>query len=119
VRYGLPEKTIKKIQAVFATFPQIEKVMLFGSRAKGNFKNGSDIDLTLHGKDLTLKLLHKIENQLDELLLPYKIDLSIFNQISNPDLIEHILRVGITFFEPESHSTAAKKDWVVKDIEED
>ena len=82
-------------------------------------KNGSDIDLTLHGKDLTLKLLHKIENQLDELLLPYKIDLSIFNQISNPDLIEHILRVGITFFEPESHSTAAKKDWVVKDIEED
>lgn len=99
MKYGLSEKTIKQIQAVFSKFPQVQKAVLFGSRAKGNYKRGSDIDLTLHGKDLSLSMLYKIENSLDDLLLPYKIDLSIFDQISNPDFIDHIERVGIVFYE--------------------
>jgi len=102
VKYGLTEKTIKKIQSVFAAFPQVEKAVLFGSRAKGTFKNGSDLDLTLRGKKLTLKTLQKIENELDDLLLPYQIDLSIFEQISNPEFIEHIQRVGVMFYEKEN-----------------
>lgn len=99
MRFGLSEKTIQGIRETFATFPQIEKAVIYGSRAKGNFKNGSDIDLTLHGKDLTARLLRKIENELDELLLPYKIDLSVFEKISNPDFVEHIQRVGMVFYE--------------------
>jgi predicted nucleotidyltransferase len=51
------------------------------------------------GNALTLKTIYKIENELDDLLLPYKIDLSIFENISNPDLIDHINRVGIIFYE--------------------
>lgn len=46
-RFGLKEATIKKIWAVFSEYPLVAKVVIYGSRAKGNFKNGSDIDLTL------------------------------------------------------------------------
>jgi predicted nucleotidyltransferase len=99
MKYGLKEKTIEQIQVVFSKYPNVEKAVLYGSRAKGDYKNGSDIDLTLHGKDLTLKLQHKIANELDDLLLPYKIDLSILDQISTPEFIDHILRVGIVFYE--------------------
>ena len=98
MKFGLSEKTIQKIHGIFAAHPQVEKAVIFGSRAKGNYKNGSDIDLTLHGKDLTLKIQHKIANELDDLLLPYKIDLSIFDQISNPEFVDHILRVGVVFY---------------------
>jgi predicted nucleotidyltransferase len=79
--------------------PQVEEAILYGSRAKGNYQNGSDIDLTLRGgPDLTLNVIYKILNDLDELLLPYTIDLSIFDDISDPDVIGHIQRVGITFY---------------------
>lgn len=100
MKYGLTPATIQKIQRVFARFPQVEKAVLYGSRAKGNFKTGSDIDLSLTGgEDLTLQVVFKIERELDDLLLPYSFDLSIFEQLTNPDFIEHIQRVGITFYE--------------------
>ena len=99
MKFGLKETTIEKICSVFAGFPQIEKAVLYGSRAKGNYKNGSDIDLTLHGKDLTLNVLYKIDEELDDLLLPYTFDLSIFEQLSDPDFIDHIQRVGVVFYQ--------------------
>jgi predicted nucleotidyltransferase len=100
LRFGLHEATIQKIGAVFARYPQVEKAILYGSRAKGNYKNGSDIDLTLcGGMDLTLNVLYRTNAELDELLLPYTIDMSILSQISDPDLIAHIQRVGMTFYE--------------------
>ena len=98
-RFGLNETAIKKINAVFAGHPQIEQAILYGSRAKGNFKNGSDIDLTLRGgKDLTLELLYKITQELDDLLLPYSIDLSVFDTLDAPDLVDHVRRVGVPFY---------------------
>ena len=97
---GLPEPVIQKIRTVFAHYPQVEKAILYGSRAKGTYKNGSDIDLTLRGEaDLTLNVLCKIANDLDDLFLPYTIDLSIFHDISDPDLVGHIQRVGVTVYE--------------------
>ncbi len=72
---------------------------MYGSRAKGNYKSGSDIDLTLRGSaDLTLNVIYKILNDLDDLLLPYTIHLSIFDDISDQDVIEHIQRVGVVFY---------------------
>ncbi|MFK5981404.1 MAG: restriction endonuclease subunit S [Flavobacteriaceae bacterium] len=97
--YGLKDKHIKAINSVFSQYPQIGKTILYGSRAKGNYRNGSDIDLTLVGKTLDLTTLFKIETQLDDLLLPYKMDLSILRKIENQDLVDHIKRVGITFYE--------------------
>ena len=100
LRFGLKEPSIRKICGVFAKYPQIEKAVIYGSRAKGNYKNGSDIDLTLYGgNDLTLPVLYAIMDQIDDLLLPYTIDLSLFSSISDPDVIEHIQRAGITFYE--------------------
>lgn len=102
LHFGLKESTIQKICAVFARYPQVEKAVLYGSRAKGNYKNGSDIDLTLcGGADLTLGVQYKIMEELDDLLLPYTIDLSIFRDISDPDVVEHIRRLGVPFYEKE------------------
>ncbi len=95
---GLSPATISKINQVFSHYQAVEFVRLYGSRAKGNFHPGSDIDLTVMGDVLTSSQLIKIENELDDLLLPYKIDLSLFRQIENPDLINHIIRVGIGFY---------------------
>jgi len=99
MKYGLPEAVREKICSVLSRYPQVELAILYGSRAKGNYKNGSDIDLTLRGSaDLTLNVLYKILNDLDDLLLPYSIDLSIFDDISDRDVIEHIQRVGVIFY---------------------
>ena len=67
LRFGLPETTIHKIYRVFARYPQIEKAARYGSRAKEPYKNGSDIDLTLHGRHLTLDTLYEIHTQLTSL----------------------------------------------------
>ena len=96
--YGLPQKTIKKISKVFEHCPDIDLVRLYGSRAKGNYHNGSDIDLAIMGDKVNFSQLLKIEMELDDLLLPYKIDISLFRQIKNKDLIDHINRVGIDFY---------------------
>lgn len=99
MKYGLSEAVIKKICAVFASYPQIEKVLLYGSRAKGNYRNGSDIDMTICATDdMTLNLRHQIARDLDDLLLPYTIDLSILKDIDDPDVAEHIRRVGLPFY---------------------
>ena len=97
MQFGLSTEDINKIKEVIVRFPEIERVIIYGSRAKGNYKPSSDIDLTLVGEKLTLTLLQTLENEIDDLLLPYKFDISIFHQISNPDLIAHIDRVGKVF----------------------
>ncbi len=97
MKFGLREEVIEKIQQVLAKYPQINQAILYGSRAKGTYKNGSDIDITLKGAELNLRLLSQISHELDDLLIPYKIDLSIFHEIENADLLEHIGRVGVEF----------------------
>jgi predicted nucleotidyltransferase len=100
VKFGLTQATIDKIRGVFARHAEVERVILYGSRAKGNYRNGSDIDLTLAGgAELTLNILYKISSELDDLFLPYTIDLSILKDISDPDMLEHIERVGVTFYD--------------------
>ncbi len=105
--HGLPSATVAKICGVLARFSAVEKAVLYGSRAKGTFKPGSDIDLTLLGETLNAAELGAIGDELDELLLPYQIDLSIFHQIDNEELRRHIERVGKVFYEkqPESDSS--------------
>ena len=104
LRFGLKETVIEKLCGVFAKYPQVSKAVIYGSRAKGNYKNGSDIDLTLYGgADLTLNILYKIIDEIDDLLLPYTVDLSIYRTLSDPDFIDHIRRVGVTFYDKGEH----------------
>lgn len=100
MKFGLPQSAIQGICAVLARYPQVDEAILYGSRAKGNYKNGSDIDLNLRGgADLTFHVLLKIMDELDDLLLPYVIDLSVFNTIHDPGVIHYIRRVGVTFYD--------------------
>lgn len=92
--YGLKNDTLRKIVDTIKNNGKIKKLILFGSRAKGTEKKGSDIDISYISNDLTLKELHQIKMMLDDLMLPYKIDLIDYSQIKNQDLKEHILRVG-------------------------
>ena len=102
MQYGLKKETVKKINIIFVKYKEVEEATLYGSRAKGNYKPGSDVDLTLKGKQLNLKLLNKISLDLDDLLLPYAFDLSIYHHITAPDLIDHIKRVGKVFYKKEN-----------------
>lgn len=98
-RHGLTDATVAQIHTVLARFPEVEKAVLYGSRAKGNYKPGSDVDLTLFGADLTPEILRRIQGEFEDGQLPYRFDISIFSQIAHAGLLEHIRRVGIVFYE--------------------
>ena len=99
MQYGLSDTTIEKICSVLSRHSSVEKAVLYGSRAKGTFKPGSDIDLSLHGPMITLNEVGDIDSELDDLLLPYTFDLLIFDALNHVNLREHIERVGKIFYE--------------------
>ena len=94
MNFGLSEQVLEKIITLFGKETDVEEVILFGSRAKGTFKEGSDIDLALKGANTDLQLLRKIELEIDDLMLPYVVDLVIYNKIKEPQLTDHINRTG-------------------------
>jgi predicted nucleotidyltransferase len=96
--FGLPPPIVAMIRRVFAHYPPVTEVRLYGSRAKGNHKPGSDIDLSIMDEDVSSAQLMQIVTEFDELPTLYSIDLSLFRQIDNPALAEHILRVGKVFY---------------------
>ena len=99
MNHGLTDGTVAQIHEVLAHFPEVEKAVLYGSRAKGNYKPGSDVDLTLVGAEVTSKILGQIRGELEDGLLPYTFDVSILSQITQADLLDHIRRVGVVFYE--------------------
>lgn len=105
--YGLNDETLDRIRAVLAAHAGVARAILYGSRAKGNYRAGSDIDLCLIAPSLSLTEQLQIETELDDLLLPYKIDLSRFHALDNPALIEHVQRVGVTVYEAKLRASAS------------
>lgn len=95
---GLPLAAIHAICQVFACYPGLTQAVLYGSRAKGTFRPGSDIDLTLKGEITDHELL-SLYGDLDDLCLPYKFDLSLYQHLDNQALREHIERVGQVFYD--------------------
>ena len=93
-RFGLPEHAIQAIQQVLAAYPEVEQAIVYGSRALGRQRPASDIDLTLIGPAIGFGTLARIETDLDDLLLPWLIDLSRLADLSHPPLLAHIERVG-------------------------
>ena len=92
-------QTIDQIRLVLKNYSEIEKVIVYGSRAIGIYRSGSDIDLTFVGENLNSKIMSNISNGIDDLLTPYMFDLSILSQIDNTDLVEHIRKFGVVFYE--------------------
>lgn len=95
--FGLSLNALDKLRNVFARTENIEKVMIFGSRAKGNYKNHSDIDLAVMNA-ISFDNLLRLETQIDDLLLPQEIDLIRFDSIENEALRDHIQRKGKVFY---------------------
>lgn len=96
---GLRQNDIQIIVSVLQHHPEVTEVYLFGSRAKGNFRTGSDVDLALKGDKLTAEIVSSISYQLnEETTLPYKFDVLNYHTISNKNLKEHIDRIGIHLF---------------------
>lgn len=98
MKFGLTTIEFESILKVLRQTPAIEKAMLFGSRAKGNFRPGSDIDIAVYGKNLLFDDLLSLKVKLDELDILQKIDLVKFESIENPDFIDHINRAGIIIY---------------------
>jgi predicted nucleotidyltransferase len=98
MRFGLSEQTIERIGSVFARHPGVQKAVLFGSRAMGTCKPGSDIDLTLFGEDISHREMNRIFEELEELDLPYSVDVSVFSALRHDGLRDHIARVGVVFY---------------------
>jgi len=94
---GLPVSLVENLINIFNRYSSIKQVKLYGSRAKGTFRNGSDIDLTIIGNVSHNELL-EIEGLIDDLLTPYTYDLSLFSEIENNDLLQHIERVGLLIY---------------------
>ena len=94
-KYGIAQNSYKLILEAFKKFKEIEKVVLFGSRAMGNYKAGSDIDLALYGETVNLNTISKLSSLLnEELPIPYQIDILSHQQIKAKALKDHIENEG-------------------------
>ena len=102
MEYGLSDKTFTILNSIFQKYPGIKQVIIYGSRAKGKYREGSDIDLSIKTDDtFTRTDLLRISGEFDDSDIPYFVDVSIYDKLSNPDLKAHIDRVGKVLF-PES-----------------
>ena len=106
MRFGLDQVLLDKFCAVFEQYSSIDKVIIYGSRAKGSYRKGSDIDLTLLGPEITFETLSAVIIALDVLNTPYLVDVSLFSELHSPHLEEHILRVGQVFYQKDTSSRA-------------
>lgn len=98
--FGLSEADIEYIVGVIAKYKEIKKAVIFGSRAKGNYKAGSDIDIAIYGKDITIDTISSLHSLLeDESPLPYLFDIVDYTHLVHKELKEHIDRVGIVIYE--------------------
>lgn len=95
--FGIYPKSYQEILKILEECNSIEEVIIYGSRAKGNYKEGSDIDLTLLG-NVTKEDFNKLWQRLDDSYIPYKFDLSVYNDLKSENLIDHINRVGKKFY---------------------
>lgn len=96
--HGLSDRTLLQIQQVLARFPEVERALLFGSRAKRTHRPGSDIDIALSGEGLDWRILGQIYQALDDQLLPYRFSLVRYDSETDPEVAAHIARVGVLLY---------------------
>ena len=98
--FGLTDADIAYIVSIIDDFPEIKKASIFGSRAKGNYKPGSDVDIAVYGEDISLTTLARLHYRLEEESpLPYFFDIVDYTHLKHQPLKEHIERVGKVIFE--------------------
>ena len=105
MNYGLTDETLAEIHRVLSQQPEVERAILYGSRAKGTQRAGSDIDLALVGADLDDRIVGRIADDFEDGWLPYRFDLCLLNRIHHTALLDHIRRVGIVLYEKQHAAT--------------
>jgi predicted nucleotidyltransferase len=102
MKFGLSDSALEILYELFRNRSEIHRVILYGSRAMGNYRAGSDIDIALvTGDDFSYNELISLKIELDNSSLPYFVDVSILNRINNKNLVEHINRAGRNLYEKE------------------
>jgi predicted nucleotidyltransferase len=102
MEFGLKDNEINALREALASIPEVEEAIIYGSRARGTNKLASDIDITLKGKSLTYLQLALLDAKIDDLYLPYFVDLSLFSMLKNEDLIDSIVREGKVLYRNEN-----------------
>lgn len=98
MRFGLSAGVREEFQQVFSRYPDIKEVLIFGSRAKGSFRDGSDIDLAVFAPGMPDSTFTRLWREVDGLPLVFKVDLLHWDRLANPDLKDKVLREGQAFF---------------------
>ena len=106
--YGMTDNELQLLFSLFARQKEIGQVILYGSRAMGAHKPFSDVDITLMGIGLKRSHLTRLMAEIDESTLPYSFDISIFSQLTNPELIEQIEKTGIVLYTREMNAIVAE-----------
>ncbi len=102
-QFGLSNSDVLEIIALLKQNPAVEKAVIFGSRAKGNYKNGSDVDIALFGASLHSDAITCVSCSLNEdTLMPYFFDILHYDSLTNQELQNHIDRVGKEFYRKSS-----------------
>lgn len=97
-KYGFAEHDWQETLAVFKKYPEIEKVVLFGSRAKNTFKPMSDVDIVLFGDKIDYSFIARIKSEFEESKIPYFFDILDYKKITSDDLKKHVQIHGRTIY---------------------
>ena len=108
IEAGLDAQTLQKLRQVFAKYPAIEQVKLYGSRAKGSFHDRSDIDLAVFGKGVDRFVIAAMLMDLDDTDIPFMVDLQNYQDLRNRRLVEHIDRVGVEIYAKDTGCNTAE-----------
>ncbi len=99
--FGLKSKHREILESIFSDFKEVEKVLVFGSRAKETYHERSDLDLVICNSEMTYQRLGQLISAINESDFPYLVDIQLHENINNPELIAHISRVGKVFYQKE------------------
>jgi predicted nucleotidyltransferase len=100
--FGINELSINILKNIFSKYENIKEVNLYGSRAKGNHHDRSDVDLVICNSNIDRQLLGNLILEINNSNFPYMVDIQVFENLKNEKLIEHINRVGKVFYKKEN-----------------
>lgn len=101
IAFGIKDSSMKILTSIFSNYGQVEEVVLYGSRAKGNFTDRSDVDMVICNSNINRHVLGKILADINNSNFPYTVDIQLLENIKSPSLLEHINRIGQTFYKKE------------------
>lgn len=97
--FGLTERDMQTLRDIINKYPEVQDIFIFGSRAKGNFTQGSDIDLAIMNEGVTDKVIAQLKSALEESTLPYFVDVTNYHTLQHAELKSHIDRVGMPLYQ--------------------